>query len=225
LIDIARTVGDPNNFCSTCKGGGLEQRGFRATIKAQVEAKADNVSNIPAIITVLEAYSSNVVDPETLETSLIAKSPCRHFFSMNEFGMSAAAEAMPTVSPTAQLTSRPTRKSTVVPTLSPTARRPSSLTMELYPSNFPSTFPSNVPSDLPSINPSNAPSASPSSSPFDGSDPRPMTESAWSSSSSFVSDTESLQETMDTRSDAVLGTASILIVTFTSILVTFVIYT
>jgi hypothetical protein len=161
IIKLARQVGDPNNWCSTCEEGGLEQTGFRATIKAKVEAVA--TGSAPPIVSVVEAYSSSVVDPNTLVSSLVAESPCQHFFGMAQFGERTSA---PTPQPTMKATTAPTPFPTMEPTAAPVplptvVPTPIPTTIASTETNVPSDLPSDMPSDLPSGTPSSKPSAAP----------------------------------------------------------------
>jgi hypothetical protein len=134
IIHLARKVGDPNHWCSTCYGGGLEQSGFRATIKARVEALGSG--NTPPLVSVMRAYSTSVVNPDTMQSSLVDDNPCQHFFGMDEFFVNAGTSPKSTPSPTIM-------KATPVPT----TMRINAVTTD-WPSNFPSDLQSTMaPSD------------------------------------------------------------------------------
>jgi hypothetical protein len=148
IIHLAREVGDPNHWCSTCFGGGLEQGGFRATIKARVAALGSGKT--PPIVSVMKAYSSNVVNPFTLETNLVDDHPCQYYFGMDDFtknGTSPSSASSPT-----------SRVATPAPTMSINYV----LTTD-GPSNFPSGSPTTLPSSdspyysIPFMTPSSAP--------------------------------------------------------------------
>ncbi|KAG7371674.1 hypothetical protein IV203_017815 [Nitzschia inconspicua] len=154
IIQLARKVGDPENWCSTCEDGGMEQEGFRATIRARVEALA--TAGAPPIVSVMEAHSSSIVNPNTLESTLVAQSPCQHFFGIPEFPeMTSTPTSQPsltlpatTITPTLVAISSPIPSPTV--TTVPTPER----TVAALSSDFPSDMPSDMPSEFPSSSPS-----------------------------------------------------------------------
>jgi hypothetical protein len=141
IVHLARKVGDPDSWCSTCFGGGLEQTGFRATIKARVESLGRGIT--PPIVSVMGAYSSSVVNPDTLQSTLVNDNPCQYFFAMNEFGVAHdEIPPKPTLSPTVRMvTSVPTMRINTLTTEWPSTILPPNSQSYSTPSKIPSSAP------------------------------------------------------------------------------------
>jgi hypothetical protein len=176
LIDEARRVGDPDNWCRTCEDGGLEQVGFRATIKATVTALADPGNGIPPIVAVQEAFTSRTTDPDTLESTMVSDDPCKFYFQMGDSSEAAVLAPTPLLRPT----SPPVASPMEAPEVPPTEAIPAP---SVPPTDMASDTPSDMPSDVPSDMPSKSPAAStlvfteaPSASPVPASRTQPVSE-------------------------------------------------
>jgi hypothetical protein len=133
VIDLARSVGDPAHYCSTCTPEGKEKVGFRATMKVTLVELASG--DVPPIVEVEEAFSSRTVVGDAV--TLVDDSPCQHYFNMDD---------------ATTLQAGTTTTTTTTTTVDSTTSVPSPA-----PSTFPSDAPSTFPSDVPSMSPSSIP--------------------------------------------------------------------